>query len=174
MPDANDALAAAAVNEAQRVLRINLKKIRHCLDQLSDEHVNWRPFEQQNSIANVILHLCGNVRQWIITGIGNEPDRRNREAEFADRRSYRRGDLLDRLEKTVAEADTVLSRLTTADDLLGPRKVQGFDETALSAMLHVAAHFEGHTHEIVYITRLLIRDKYKFHFVPSDKVRGSV
>ena len=166
-------IGSACITEARRVLAINQKKIRHCLEQLTDEQVNWRPFEQQNSIANVILHLCGNVRQWIISGIGGEEDRRNRQAEFDDRESYTRAELLERIEKTVTEADEVLGRIEP-EQLLEPKKVQGFDETVMTAMWHAAAHFEGHAHEIVYITRFLIREKYRFMFVPKNKVRGSV
>jgi uncharacterized damage-inducible protein DinB len=166
-------IGSACIAEAQRVLGINLKKMRHCLDQLSDEQVNWRPFEQQNSIANIILHLCGNVRQWIISGIGGEEDKRHRQAEFDDRASYTRAELLERLETTVREADAVLGRVEP-ERLLEVKKVQGFDETVMSAMWHVVAHFEGHAHEIVYITRFLVREKYRFMFVPQNKVKGSV
>src|SRR5437773_5438823 len=94
--------------------RHNLKeaheKIIHCIDQLTDDQLNWRPFEQQNSIANVVLHLCGNVRQWIIAGVEQLPDRRHRPSEFSDRARYAKPDLLARLKKVVDEADATLAR----------------------------------------------------------------
>jgi hypothetical protein len=168
----DQSVGAATIAECRKLLRRNHEKIRHCLVQLSDDHVNWRPFEQQNSIANLILHLCGNVRQWIISGIGGTPDQRNRPAEFSDRSRYIRDDLLNRLELTVNEADAVLAAIDPTQ-LLTPRKIQGFDETLLTSMIHVNSHFEGHTHEIVYITRFLIREQYKFKFVPQNKSQGA-
>jgi hypothetical protein len=165
-------IGAACIAECRKLLRRNYEKIRHCIDQLNDEHVNWRPFAQQNSIANVILHLCGNARQWIISGIGGASDVRHRPSEFSDRATYAREDLLLRLEQTFNEADGVLATIDPAQ-LLTPKTIQGFQETNLTAMLHASSHFEGHTHEIVYITRFLIREKYKFKFVPQNETQGA-
>jgi uncharacterized damage-inducible protein DinB len=172
MNDAAQSVASACIHEAQQVLKRNRRKIGHCLDQLDDEQVNWRPFEPQNSIANIILHLCGNVRQWLIAGIGETPDTRNRQGEFDDRNRYTRAELLQRLDQTLQELDQVLARLT-AQSLLGARRIQGFEETGMSALWHSICHFEGHTHEIVYITRLQIRERYRFLFVPKTKEQGA-
>src|SRR4051812_20769821 len=97
----NQSLPEAYVHEARKTLRDAHATIVHCLEQLDDEQVNWRPFEQQNSAANLVLHLCGNVRQWIIAGVGGKPDTRERAREFSDRTKYSRDDLLERLAKTV-------------------------------------------------------------------------
>ena len=168
-----DDLAKAVGSAAAQELLNALDRIKHCVGQLSDEQVWWRSHPEMNSIGNLILHLCGNVRQWIISGIGGEEDKRHRQAEFDDRASYTRAELLERLETTVREADAVLGRVEP-ERLLEVKKVQGFDETVMSAMWHVVAHFEGHAHEIVYITRFLVREKYRFMFVPQNKVKGSV
>jgi hypothetical protein len=78
-----DELAAAVGTEAANELTSALGKIKHCLGQLSDEQVWWRPRPSLNSIGNLILHLCGNVRQWIVGGLGGAADSRDRPAEFS-------------------------------------------------------------------------------------------
>src|SRR5262245_60526588 len=116
---------------ARNKLRSCLERIKHCVGQLDDTQVSWRPRDTMNSIANIILHLCGNVRQWVIAGVTKAPDTRSRPQEFADRTSISREELLRCLEAVLAEADTVLSMVSDAQ-LVEQRKIQGFDETVLS------------------------------------------
>jgi hypothetical protein len=148
------------------------RRVRHCIHQLTDDQVWWRPSEGHNSIANLVLHLCGNVRQWVVSGVGGTPDVRNRPQEFGERRRISREELLRRLEEVVSQADTVLSRLTTAQ-LLEPRRIQGFDESVLSAIFDSLAHFNGHTQEIVFITRLQLGDRYEFAWKPASPEQGA-
>src|SRR3954470_19011909 len=108
----NQDIAAAVIDEARSNLRDAHAKIIHCLDQLNDDQFNWRPFEAANSLANLLLHLCGNMRQWIINGIEQKPDTRHRPSEFSDRQRYAKAELMQRLADTVAEADATLSRVT--------------------------------------------------------------
>src|SRR5947199_5977128 len=112
----------AYIAAARRNLAEAHEKIIHCLDQLDEEQINWRPLEQQNSIANLILHLCGNVRQWIIAGVEQLPDTRHRPSEFSDRGRYTRDDLLTRLAEVVRQADATLSPVTE-QTLLQPRRI---------------------------------------------------
>src|SRR5438105_15693479 len=107
-----DELAAAVGNEAGKELTSAMRRIRHCLAQLSDEQVWGRSQPSLNSIGNVILHLCGNVRQWIVSGLGGTADVRNRSAEFAERGPIPKEELLQRLDQVVDEAKAVLGRLT--------------------------------------------------------------
>jgi hypothetical protein len=149
-----------------------VNKIKHCLAQLNDEQVWWRPTNSMNSIANIVLHLCGNVRQWIIAGVGGEPDIRDRPREFADRSSMPKAELIRRLDEIVGKADIVLAGVND-EQLLQRRRIQGFDETALSAIFDTISHFRGHQQEIVYITRLQLGDAYKFEWVPATKEQGA-
>ena len=77
-------LAHAVGIEAGRELEAAFGRIKHCLRQLSEEQVWWRPSPALNSIGNLILHLCGNLRQWIVAGLGGAADHRNRPSEFAE------------------------------------------------------------------------------------------
>jgi hypothetical protein len=145
-----------------------VKKIKHCLAQLTW----WRPHDSMNSIANIVLHLCGNVRQWIISGVGGEPDIRDSPREFSDRSSMPKNELIRRLDEIASQADAVLARVTD-QQLLERHRIQGFDETALSAIFDSISHFRGHMQEIVYITRLQLGEAYQFEWVPASKQQGA-
>jgi hypothetical protein len=172
MAPQDETLARAVAAAARQRLEESAKKIQHCLDQLTEEQVWWRPTPSQNSIANLILHLCGNVQQWLVAGITEERDVRNRPAEFSERRPVPRAELSRRLIEVVARAAGVLDGLT-AKQLLQPRRIQGFDVTVLTAIFDAVPHFQGHTQEIVSLTRLQLGDAYHFHFVPATPEQGA-
>lgn len=167
-----DAVGSAYLAAARRRLVESHERIQHCLNQLNDDQVWWRPREALNSIANIVLHLSGNVRQWIISGVGGAPDVRNRPQEFKERGPISRQELQRRLEDTVREADAVLARVDPGK-LTAPRRIQGFDETVLSAVFDCLAHFQGHTQEIVHITRLQLGEAYQFAWTPSTPEQGA-
>ena len=129
-------------------------RLRGMVEGLSEEQVWWRPNEASNSIGNLLLHLSGNVRQWIVTSFNRDEDRRNRPAEFAEKAGGPAAELLARLRGTLDEAEAVLSRLTE-EDLLRPMDIQGYHTTGLAAVYHVVEHFGMHYGQIVYITKSL-------------------
>jgi len=165
MQSTTESVTQAVVNEACHVFDHCIAKIRHCLDQLTEEQVWWRPREEMNSIGNLILHLTGNVGQWIGNGLGGESDRRNRPAEFSERGQISKTVLLRRLETTVAKAEESL-RHATAEVMLSKRRIQGFDVTGWGAVFDCVPHFKGHTQEIVSLTRMQlgsIAHRSQFH-----------
>ena len=170
-PMTQDITSAYVAVSRDRLTR-SLDRLRHCVGQLNDEQMWWRPHPGMNSVANILLHLAGNLRQWIVSGVGGAPDTRDRPAEFADRSQCSKAELLRRLEATIAEADAALARLDPSH-LLEPRRVQGFEETVLSAMYDSLTHLCGHVQEIVYITRLQLGDTYRFHWAPSLPEQGA-
>src|SRR5205085_7548240 len=115
-------------------------KIERCLDLLDDNQIWWRPNAESNSIGNLILHLCGNARQWIVCGVGGAPDARDRDAEFAQRDVIRRAELHALLSTTLADVDRTLAQFEAAS-LLQTRNIQGMEGSALDAILHVVEHF---------------------------------
>jgi hypothetical protein len=167
-----NSVGQAYLAEARRRLAACHAKIQHCLGQLDDRQVWWRPAEALNSIGNLLLHLCGNVRQWIVAGVPGTPDTRDRPQEFAERGPIPRDELSRRLGAVVREAEAVLAGVTDAQ-LLEPRRIQGFDETVLSAIFDSLAHFNGHTQEIVYITRLQLGAAYRFAWAPATPEQGA-
>ena len=139
-----------------------LPKIERCLEKLTDEQIWWRANEESNSIGNLILHLCGNARQWIICGVGAQPDNRNRDAEFARRDPIPRAELLTLLRSTLSEIQSTLETLDPSL-LLERRKIQGHDVDILEAIFHVTEHFSMHAGQIFLLTKLLTGTDLRFY-----------
>jgi hypothetical protein len=165
-------LAAAVGIEAAQELTEALDRIKHCLGQLTDEQVWWRSQPSLNSIGNLILHLGGNIRQWIVAGLDGVADVRDRPAEFAESAPILKSELLRKLDAVVGEAKAVLGRLT-ARQLLEVRRIQGSDVTGLAAIFDSVPHFRGHKQEIVHLTRLQLGDAYKFAWAPTTPEQGA-
>ncbi|HEX8721566.1 MAG TPA: DinB family protein [Pyrinomonadaceae bacterium] len=162
----------AFVAEARRHLSADyLPKIERCVERLTDAQVWWRASESSNSVGNLILHLEGNLRQWVVCGAGGREDVRARDREFAERRQLPRDGLLAALRAAVAEADGVLARLDPAA-LLERRRVQGLDVTLLAAVFHAVEHFSTHTGQIVLLTKMLTGADLAFYDFSSGVPRA--
>jgi uncharacterized damage-inducible protein DinB len=149
----------------------NLPCIVKCLQQLSEEEIWWRPNSASNSAGNLVLHLCGNVRQWIISGLGGVEDKRERDREFAEQGPIPRQVLLTQLRRTVRDACRVLAQLSD-DSLSRKHEIQGYQVTGLDAAFHVAEHFGYHTGQIIYITKLKRAQDLRFTRLPVIKKKG--
>ena len=128
-------------------------RMRNTVEPLSDEQVWWRPNDASNSIGNLILHLNGNVQQWLVASFNRLEDKRDRPAEFSATSELSASDLLDRLGGTMDEAGKVLSRLT-ADDLLATYHIQGYTVSGLAAVYQVVEHFGLHYGQILYAIKM--------------------
>ena len=147
-----------------------LPKIERCLEHLGDEEVWWRANAESNSIGNLLLHLSGNARQWIVCGVGREVDRRERQQEFDERATVPRHELLARLRQTLAEVDVVLARLDPGR-ILERRQIQGCDVSVLEAVFHVVEHFSMHTGQIILLTKMLKGVDMNFYEFPGGAAR---
>ncbi|HYH86127.1 MAG TPA: DinB family protein [Pyrinomonadaceae bacterium] len=147
--------AHAFLDEARRYFLADyLPKIERCLERLTDAQVWWRANEESNSVGNLLLHLEGNARQWIVCGVGGAHGKRDRDREFDERDELPRERLLSALRATLQEVDAVLARLD-ASALLERRRIQGLDVTLLAAVFHVVEHFSMHTGQIILLTKQL-------------------
>jgi uncharacterized damage-inducible protein DinB len=135
-------------------LRQHSGRIETCLGKLTAEQIWARGSENENAIGNLVLHLCGNVRQWIIASVGGAPDTRQRDQEFAARGNLAVSELVERLRATIDEAVAVVERVT-AERLAEHLVIQGYQTTGLSAIYHVVEHFSGHTGQIIFATKML-------------------
>ena len=162
----SDDLAREFTAAAALELDSALERIKHCLDQLTDEQVWLRPGPGQNSIANLLLHLAGNLRQWIIVGLGGGEDRRDRPREFTADSGIPKQQLIAALEATVREARELLLRQSAAE-LTRIRHIQEWDVSGLTAIFDSVPHFRGHTQEIIFRTRLLLGERYRFAWKPQ-------
>ena len=144
-----------------------LPKIERCLEKLTDEQIWWRANEESNSIGNLILHLCGNARQWIICGVGAQPDYRDRDSEFEQREIISREKLVSLLRTTLNEVQTTLVDLDPSL-LLEHRKIQGNDVELLEAIFHVTEHFSMHTGQIIMLTKMFTTSDLRFYEFEDD------
>ena len=163
----------AFLAEARRHLREDyLPKIERCLERLTDEQVWWRASERSNSVGNLLLHLEGNLRQWVVCGVGGAEDARARDREFAERQQVSRETLLASLRAAVSEADDALARLDP-EALLETRRVQGLDVTLLAAVFHAVEHFSMHTGQIILLTKMLADEDLAFYDFSSGVPRAN-
>ena len=127
------------------LLNQSVDRIRHCVNQLTADQVWWKPGTDQNSIGVLLRHLAGNLNQWIVDGIPNNENSRDRQAEFDAEMQTSPERLIQELCQVVTKANNVLQGLS-AGDLLQQRRIQDFEITALGAIMHSIPHFVGHTH----------------------------
>jgi uncharacterized damage-inducible protein DinB len=137
-------------------------KIRAAVESLPADALWWRANELSNSVGNLLLHLSGNVRQWIVSGVGGARDERHRAAEFEAREGGNAKSLLAALDATLDEVDAVLAKLTP-EDLASMRTIQGREVTVLDAIYHVAEHFSFHLGQIVLLAKMHAPGAIKFY-----------
>ncbi len=166
-----DELASQVGKHAGVELNEALEKIKHCVNQLDDVQVWSRPHPALNSIGNLLLHLEGNLTQWIVCGIGGAEDHRHRAAEFSERGPITKNTLLERVGRAVSQATEALSRVT-ADELTRVRRIQGFEVNGLAAIFGSVPHFRGHTQEIIHMTRAILGEKYQIQWEPTPEQGG--
>ena len=146
-------LRTAFVLEVQRRLfEESWPRLKRCLDLLEEEEVWLRPNENSNSVGNLVLHLCGNARQWIVSGLGGTPDERRRSEEFAERGPILKAHLHELLDALQPEIIQILDGLT-GDDLLKIYNIQGFSENGISVLVHVVEHFSYHVGQVSYFVK---------------------
>jgi hypothetical protein len=138
----------------KRLIEEHWPRLKACVEPMTTEQIWWRPNEASNSIGNLILHLSGNVTQWLVASFNRDKDRRDRPAEFSARGGLTAAELLDRLGATIADAEKVLNRLT-AEELLAPYEIQGYHVRGLDAVYQVVEHFGLHYGQLAYIVKSL-------------------
>lgn len=128
-------------------------RIHDCVGRLTDDQIWLRHSENENSVGNLVLHLSGNVRQWIGHAVAGQSDQRDRDSEFAAQEGLGSAALLQRLDEIVDAAVATLQTLQTG--LEQQRTVQNYNVTVLEAIYHVVEHFSQHTGQIIFATKLL-------------------
>lgn len=140
----------------QSLIRIDeyTGKIEQCLEELTEEEIWLRPNDSSNSVGNLMLHLNGNITQYIVSSLGSQEDMRERDKEFNIREGYDKNELIRMLASLISEMKSIINNLTV-DDLLKVRSVQGFKLSGLAIVLHVVEHYSYHTGQIAFWTKLL-------------------
>jgi uncharacterized damage-inducible protein DinB len=154
--------------EADQYFEEYLRKIRECVALLSEEQVWWRPNEAFNSVGNLLLHLRGNLSQWVLATLGGQPFERRRAEEFRARGGAGKGELLARLDEAVRATRAVIAALDAAA-LVRRHQVQGHDTDGLGVVFHVVEHMSYHTGQIVATTKQLTGPGAGLEFYPQHR-----
>lgn len=140
----------------RRLITESLPRIFKCLEELSIKEIWHKQNANTNSVGNLVLHLCGNVRQYVLSGIDGQTDIRKRDLEFSEEGPIDKDVLKEKLQKLMNEVDEALDRITP-EDMTREVGVQGFSENVTSILIHVTEHFSYHVGQITYYTKY-IRD----------------
>lgn len=167
-----NAIAEEFIRESEIQFEDSFKRIFHCLDQLSEEQLWWRPNDKMNSVAILVKHVCGNVRQWIVTAINNDEDKRNRPQEFLNDNGLTKQELLSLARTLEGDFTGALGRLDSSR-LTEQRLIQGYTVTLMGAMVHSLTHLEGHTGQIVLLTRIQLGENYEILWTPQTEEQRS-
>ena len=155
-----------------RVFGESVVRLKKCLAQLTEEEVWWRPNENSNAVGNLVLHLCGNARQWVLSGLFGQPDLRKRQAEFDQRDIIPKDNLLALLDNLCAEIDALLDSVTP-EELLRPRPVQVYDSiTGVSILIHVIEHFSYHVGQMTYGVKAVKNRQLNFYTENLEVEKG--
>ena len=144
----------AIVDVKRRLITESMPRINKCLDELSIEEVWHKQNANTNSIGNLVLHLCGNVRQYILSGIDGQEDVRERDLEFSEKGPIEVSILKEQLKSLMIEVDRALDRITP-EDMIRNVRVQGFEENVTSILIHVTEHFSYHVGQITFYTKFI-------------------
>lgn len=125
-----------------------------CMAGFTDEEVWQRPNAASNSMGNIILHLCGNMSQYVVASLGESPDARNRELEFSTTSGYSGKQLVKKLSDTVSRVKSIIEECTE-EQLLQKRKVQGFELTGVGIVIHVVEHYSYHVGQIAFWAKIV-------------------
>lgn len=165
-------LVAEFLDQSARRMEENTPRILKCLSELSEEEVWKHPNESLNSVANLILHVCGNITQYIISSLGGAEDKRERDREFSASGGIRKQELITRLTETVSQATKII-RGQDERSLLGVRMVQGFQLTGIGIIVHVVEHYSYHSGQIAFWTKLLKGKDLGFYKGMNLNIRNS-
>ena len=146
-------------------------RLAHGINQLNEQQVWYRPTKNSNSIGIIIKHLDGNLNQWILSAVGGEEYHRNREKEFKDESRLSKKDILIKIDSLKKQTEEVIAKIPSGTLLL-ERRIQGFDETVMSALIIALTHLELHAGQVLYVAKLLLGEYYKESWEPANAEQG--
>jgi uncharacterized damage-inducible protein DinB len=147
------------------------ERIIHAVHQLDDEQIWHRPSSNSNSVGIILQHVSGNLHQWVCSAIGGEAFERNRPQEFIDINIVPQKDLLLKISALDKKIQDIILHITP-ESLLSNRRIQGFDETVMSALIAALTHLELHSGQISFLAKLMLEKEYKVYWQPLNKEQG--
>ena len=114
--------------------------------------------DHENSIANLLLHLEGNLRQWFLHGIDGQPDVRVRDEEFTLAPAHPCAEIRRRFAATLAESRSVIGSLPPARllEMINPQPKGSWGPmTILEAIYRIVSHLQLHQGQIILLSKQL-------------------
>ena len=148
----NDVSGLLIAETRYRLLDESIPRLHKCLSKLSEQEIWFRPNENTVSIGNLVLHLCGNVRQWLISGMGGTADHRQRQKEFDETGPLPTSELHEMLDQLAADIEAVLEGISESD-LVKQYNIQGYPVSGVTILVHVAEHFSYHVGQATILVK---------------------
>jgi uncharacterized damage-inducible protein DinB len=148
----HDAIAGDFVDVSCRRLEMMTECLEACLKRLTDDQVWQRQGAHENAVGNLVLHLCGNARQWMMHGVGGAADVRVRDAEFSASGGTSGAELIALFRATMAEAKNVIAEVPS-ERMVERITPQGRDVSVLEAIYQVVGHVQQHVGQIILLTK---------------------
>lgn len=152
----NDAVSAKFLEFAGRRMEMSERDILRCVEMLTEEQMWRRGGEHENSVANLLLHLAGNVRQWILHGIDGQPDVRERDDEFSLEPTVTAKEARAVFVETLAESRRVIAAVSAERllEVIDPQPTGTWRHlTVLEAIFQVVGHVQLHAGQIIVLTK---------------------
>jgi uncharacterized damage-inducible protein DinB len=145
-----------------------LGRIEASVVRLSEEQVWWRPNPAANSVGNHLLHLQGNLSQWVLAGLGGAPYERHRRHEFTAQGEHQKRELLDGTREVIERCQAVI-RALPAEQFLASHCTQGCPTDGIHTVIHVVEHTSYHTGQILQIVKELLGPEAQIEFFPQHR-----
>jgi hypothetical protein len=154
-------IARMFIDDQRARMAHNRQRMTGVINQLSDEDLNWRPNPQSNSITNLVVHVCGNLKQRYSHNIAGEPDTRDRPGEFETAAHRTRDQLLAAMEEAFGIVDSILGRLPLPS-LFDTTPIRGENRTVLDVIASSSNHTAEHLGQIIYIAKIRLGPRYQY------------
>jgi hypothetical protein len=164
--------AETLLQEISKRMQFFLDRAEHCLAQISEEQTWYRAHPRDNTVGNLILHVVGNLSQWVLSGIGGHAYNRDRPAEFSAAGGPDKAELTRMLRDVVGRCRSVIDTLQP-DSLGTPKRIQGMDVNAAYALISSLTHFGVHVGQMLFIAKTLVADAYRESWTPKTKEQGA-
>lgn len=146
-----------------RILEESFPRIIKCVNLLDEQQLWWTPNENMNSVANLILHLNGNIRQWFIATFSGISWTRIREKEFIARKSLNKSEILVLISILSSEIEENINRININSLLTIQSPQNDFTVSGYSIISHIIEHASYHTGQIAYLTKLQLNEDLGFY-----------
>ena len=149
----DNSIAKQFLETSAKQLEVHASRIDDCLGRLTHDQLWWRGADAQNSVANLVLHMCGSTSQ-STAALVDLPDSRDREREFEQRSGLTSDELRAMLKATVSKAAAAFRTMPEAR-LTEVVRTKLYERQMMKAIYLMVDHFSQHAGQVLYATKLM-------------------